>query len=136
MVLVRVLMRSIHRHGHLPILNILKGWMPIISTLVRTMVSALQRLHQNQRQNHEVDLLYASILSLRFVLPGILYNTQYLYCINTRKTNLTAPLLSELCFLLAEVWKKWETGFSHWGPQGKVLCPYMGMHFKIQHLFP
>ena len=59
--------------------------MPIISTLVRTMVSALQRLHQNQRQNQEVDLLYASILCLRFVLPCILYNTQYLYWINTRK---------------------------------------------------
>jgi hypothetical protein len=68
-------------------------------------MSALQQLHQNHRQNQEVDLLFVSILCLRFVLPGILYNTQYLYWLNTRKLissppyYLPAPLLFELQFL-------------------------------------
>ena len=36
------------------ILNIFRGWMPLISTLARNIAAALQWLRQNHRQNQEV----------------------------------------------------------------------------------
>jgi hypothetical protein len=49
--------------GHSPpwtytILNASRGWMPLVSTLDRNMVTALQQLHQNHRCRQEVGLLY------------------------------------------------------------------------------
>jgi hypothetical protein len=42
------------------IFNIFRGWMPLISALPRDMMTALQRLRRNQRQNHEGNLLQGS----------------------------------------------------------------------------